>query len=56
MKRKRYTEEQIVRILKEAENQGNATDIIRRKNIAQSTFFTNGNKSFQAWQFHMSAK
>ena len=39
MKRKRYTEEQIVRILKEAENQGNAADIIRRENIAQSTFY-----------------
>jgi putative transposase len=39
MKRKRYTEEQIVRILNEAETQGNAAEIIRRENIAQSTFY-----------------
>jgi len=39
MKRKRYTEEQIVHILNEAETQGNAAEIIRRENIAQSTFY-----------------
>jgi len=39
MKRKRYTEEQIVRILKEAEKLGNASEIIRRENIGQSTFY-----------------
>jgi len=39
MKRKRYTEEQIVRILTEAENLGNAAEIIRRENISQSTFY-----------------
>ena len=39
MKRKRYTEEQIVRILTEAENLGNASEIIRRENISQSTFY-----------------
>jgi len=39
MKRKRYTEEQIVRILTEAEKLGNAAEIIRRENIGQSTFY-----------------
>ena len=39
MKRKRYTEEQIVRILQEAETHGNSSEIIRRENIAQSTFY-----------------
>ena len=39
MKRKRFTEEQIVRILAEAEKLGNAAEIIRRENIGQSTFY-----------------
>ena len=39
MKKKRYSEEQIVRILQEAEQHGNAADIIRRENIAQGTFY-----------------
>lgn len=39
MKRKRYSEEQIVRILHEAEQLGNAAEIIRRENIAQGTFY-----------------
>ena len=39
MKRKRFTEEQIVRILAEAERLGNAAEIIRRENIGQSTFY-----------------
>ena len=39
MKRKRFTEEQIVRILAEVEKLGNAAEIIRRENIGQSTFY-----------------
>ena len=39
MKKKRYSEEQIVRILQEAEQLGNAAEIIRRENIAQGTFY-----------------
>lgn len=39
MKKKRYSEEQIVRILREAEMHGNAAEIIRRENIGQSTFY-----------------
>ena len=39
MKTKRYSEEQIVRILQEAEQLGNAAEIIRRENIAQGTFY-----------------
>ncbi len=39
MKKKRYSEERIVRILQEAEQHGNAAEIIRRENIAQATFY-----------------
>lgn len=39
MKGKRYSEEQIVRILQEAEAAGKASVILRRENIAESTFY-----------------
>jgi putative transposase len=37
--KKRYSEEQIVRLLKEAEASGNAAAIIRRENVGESTFY-----------------
>ena len=37
--KKRFSEEQIVRILKEAESAGNAREVIRKHNISEQTFY-----------------
>jgi putative transposase len=37
--KKRFSEEQVIRILKEAEAEGNARVVIRRNNISEQTFY-----------------
>ena len=44
MKRKRFTEEQIIRILKESESAGNIRDLCRLHNITEQTFYRWRNK------------
>jgi len=39
MRRKQFTEEQIIGILKEAEAGGKATDLCRRHGISEQTFY-----------------
>jgi putative transposase len=39
MQRKRFTEEQIIRILHEAEMQGNVREVCRQHNIAEQTLY-----------------
>lgn len=49
MKRKRYTEEQIITILKEHEAGMPANDVIRKHGIANGTFIA-GSRSSAAWR------
>ena len=44
MKRKRFSEEQIIKILKEAESAGNIRDLCRLHNITEQTFYRWRNK------------
>lgn len=44
MKKKRYSEEQIIRILKEGAESTNIRDVCRRHNIAEQTFHRWRNK------------
>ena len=44
MKRKRYDETQIIRILKEAEGAENIRDVSRKHNITEQTFYRWRNK------------
>jgi len=44
MKRKRFSEEQIIRILKEAEALGTVREVCRQHNITEQTFYRWRNK------------
>ncbi len=44
MKRKRFSEEQIIRILKEAEAIGNVREACRQNNVTEQTFYRWRNK------------
>ncbi|SDP80222.1 transposase [Desulforhopalus singaporensis] len=44
MKRKRFSEEQFIRILKEAEALGNAREVCRQHNVSEQTFYRWRNK------------
>lgn len=39
MKRKRFSEEQIIRILKEGESLGNIREVCRQHNVTEQTFY-----------------
>jgi putative transposase len=44
MKRKRFTEEQIIRILKEGETLGNVREACRQHNVTEQTYYRWRNK------------
>lgn len=44
MKRKRFTEEQIIRILKEGDAVGNVREVCRQYNVTEQTFYRWRNK------------
>ena len=44
MKRKRFTEEQIIRILKEGDAIGNVREVCRQYNVTEQTFYRWRNK------------
>lgn len=44
MKKKRFSEEQIIRILKEEEGAGSIRDICRKHNVTEQTFYRWRNK------------
>ena len=39
MKKKRFSEEQIIRVLKEVEELDNLRDVYRRHNVTEQTFY-----------------
>ena len=44
MKRKKFSEEQIIRILKEGEAVGNVREVCRQQNVTEQTFYRWRNK------------
>ena len=44
MKRKRFSEEQIIRILKEGDTVGNVREVCRQHNITEQTYYRWRNK------------